>query len=114
MLTPPDGSCSLLKDLILKTLDNLVASFNGHECVACSGGTPDHPGLLQYTVKLKANIRPVRAARVSAAPNSKDSHSPESIQSLLTGRPVIAFAFDNMEVGPVSCQNWLDFLSYGI
>ena len=69
--------------------------------VACSGGTPDHPGLLQYTVQLKANIRPVKAAGVSAAAPGITSGSgggAEAIQRLLTGRPVIAFAFDNMQV----------------
>ena len=69
--------------------------------VTCSGGTPDHPGLLQYTVQLKANIRPVRAARVAAAApgiTSGSSGGAEAIQRLLTGRPVIAFAFDNMQV----------------
>ncbi|KAK9825989.1 hypothetical protein WJX74_003554 [Apatococcus lobatus] len=66
-----------------------------------SGGTADHPGLLQYTVQLKANMRPVKAARVCAAlPSPEDGHtsSSEAIQSLLTGRPVIAFAFDNMQM----------------
>ncbi len=70
-------------------------------CAVNSGGTDDHPGLLQYTVKLKANIRPVKAAKVSAhvpAWDAAKSSGAEAVQSLLTGRPVIAFAFDNMRV----------------
>ena len=58
--------------------------------MAHSGGTADHPGLLQYTVRLKANVRPVKAAKVCAALPSEAAAGSEAIflSSCPTTRPL--------------------------
>lgn len=74
-------------------------------CVLRSGGTPEHPGMLQYACKLWANVRLVSPARV--LPNgSRDEGNPESMATLLGGRPLLAFVFDNMEVCAILLR-WL-------
>ena len=63
----------------------------------CSGNTPEHPGLLQYACRLVANVRPIAAAQVDAK-SSGDADDLEAMAGILSGRPILALSFNNMEV----------------
>ena len=77
-----------------------------------SGGTPDHPALIQYACDLMTNVRPVSPALVivpsseeeekaacSRAGNGKNNKGgSELMTAILGGRPVVALIFDNMIV----------------
>ncbi|PRW61256.1 NEOXANTHIN-DEFICIENT 1-like isoform X1 [Chlorella sorokiniana] len=65
-----------------------------------SGATPDHPGLLKYSLKLTAFVRPLPPARVTfPGPRMREEHnSPEVLDAVLGGRPLICLAFDDMEM----------------
>lgn len=65
--------------------------------VACSGNTVDQPGLLQYSCRLKTNIRPSSAAKISTSEGNKDDDL-EVMAGVLGGRPVLALCFEDMEV----------------
>lgn len=64
---------------------------------ACSGNTTDQPGLLQYSCRLKTNIRPSAPASVTAA-KAADDNDLEVMAGVLGGRPVLAMCFEDMEV----------------
>lgn len=68
--------------------------------MACSGNTADQPGLLQYSCRLKTNIRPISAAKISTS-NGKRDNDLEVMAGVLCGRPVLALSFEDMEV----CQH---------
>lgn len=65
--------------------------------VACSGNTVDQPGLLQYSCRLKTNIRPSSAAKISTS-DGNNADDLEVMAGVLGGRPVIALCFEDMEV----------------
>ena len=65
--------------------------------VACSGNTVDQPGLLQYSCRLKTNIRPISAAKISTSNGERDNDL-EVMAGVLRGRPVLALSFEDMEV----------------
>ncbi|CAL5219720.1 g1613 [Coccomyxa viridis] len=60
-----------------------------------SGATAECPQLLQYTCQLCTNVRAVPAAIVEA---SSSGDSKEALPGILGGRPLLALAFDNMEM----------------
>lgn len=57
----------------------------------------DQPGLLQYSCRLKTNIRPSSAAKISTSGGHKDDDL-EVMAGVLGGRPVLALCFEDMEV----------------
>mmetsp|Transcript_34780 Transcript_34780/g.98608 ORF Transcript_34780/g.98608 Transcript_34780/m.98608 type:complete len:321 (-) Transcript_34780:371-1333(-) len=68
-----------------------------------SGLTAEHPSMLRYVCDLKTNVRPVSCARVLLENDSKPDdrasmaeRHPESLHGVLSGKPLVAFAFDNM------------------
>lgn len=65
--------------------------------MACSGNTVDQPGLLQYSCRLKTNIRPISAAKISTSNGERDDDL-EVMAGVLRGRPVLALSFEDMEV----------------
>ena len=65
--------------------------------MTCSGNTADQPGLLQYSCRLKTNIRPISAATISTPDRERDDDL-EVMAGVLCGRPVLALSFENMEV----------------
>ncbi|KAI3424439.1 hypothetical protein D9Q98_009991 [Chlorella vulgaris] len=73
-----------------------------------SGATPDCPGLLKYTLKLSANVRPVRAARVTFPEQrpEEDSGSEEVLDAVLGGRPLLCLEFSNMLMEVQPPQPW--------
>ena len=81
--------CSLLLPLVLP--------------LPCSGGTTEHPGLLQYACGMNARIRPVQVSRAllgtgPAASQDKQDGGAESMWAILGGRPLVALAFEDMTV----------------
>ena len=78
-----------------------------------SGLTADSPGLLQYACDMMTNVRICRPARLSFALPDEDASAqqpkklgdaeatPENLQAVLSGRPLITICFDNfvMSVG---------------
>ena len=62
-----------------------------------SGATPMMPQTLQYTCRLSARIRPVKAMGVAAArgPAGAEGGS-DPLRCVLMGRPVVALAFSDM------------------
>lgn len=70
-----------------------------------SGKTELRPDLLKYSCRLNCRVRPVSPARVSALPfpdeeeesgNSQTRQSDSDVMSVLTGKPIVALAFENM------------------
>jgi hypothetical protein len=70
---------------------------------ACSGSTPEVPGLLRYACKLQTNVRPVKSATVRVHPDEGD----EAVTMVMSGKPLLALAFDNMKVGWPACAPML-------
>ncbi|BDA42510.1 Protein NEOXANTHIN-DEFICIENT 1 [Coccomyxa sp. Obi] len=62
-----------------------------------SGGTHECPDLLQYTCQLVTNVRAVTPAQVQACSGQEDNPQ-EALPSIFRGRPVLALAFDDMEM----------------
>ncbi|EFN51039.1 hypothetical protein CHLNCDRAFT_141535 [Chlorella variabilis] len=73
-----------------------------------SGATPDHPGLLTYTLKLTAHIRPLPPARVTFPDrrHKSDDGSPEVLDAVLGGRALLCLAFDDMHMEVQPPQRW--------
>ena len=66
-----------------------------------SGGTPIVPELLKYACRLTARIQPVKAMHISipapcAVRKQTDQASEDALRCVLTGRPVLALAFNDM------------------
>lgn len=61
-----------------------------------SGNTDVHPGLLHYACKLCTNVRCIRPLRVRVEGMRDDE---EGMQAVLGGKPLLAMAFEDMEVG---------------
>ena len=63
-----------------------------------SGGTPDHPGLLKYACDLTTNVRVVPGVwlRCPRAADEDQAPSQESLEGLLSGRPLLTLNFDDM------------------
>lgn len=63
-----------------------------------SGGTPDYPELVKYSLKLKANVKPV--APVTLEFNGHEDHSPteELMHMVLGGKPLLCLSFDDMHM----------------
>ena len=81
-----------------------------------SGGTAEHPGLLKYSCDLRTNVRVLAPSRVMLPPplppitdkegccQSKNQGGwAERLDGVLGGKPLLALAFDNMEVSFLSC-----------
>ena len=62
-----------------------------------SGATAAQPALLRYSLALRANIRPVSAAAVTA-PKPQQAHPQHALEAVLRGRPLLTPAFDAMEM----------------
>lgn len=73
-----------------------------------SGGTPDVPGLLKYSLRLVANVRvvPALAVRPPAARPAGDRGSGEVMDAVLCGRPLVCLAFDRMEMRVQAPEAW--------
>ncbi|KAI7836283.1 hypothetical protein COHA_009832 [Chlorella ohadii] len=73
-----------------------------------SGATPDHPGLLKYSLKLTAYVRPLPPARVTfpGTRPEEERSSPEALNAVLGGRPLLCLAFDDMEMLVQPPQPW--------
>jgi hypothetical protein len=66
-----------------------------------SGGTAAVPQLLHYSCSLGANVRPVTAARVAALAGEEETDGyagAACLSKVLSGRPLLALAFDNMDM----------------
>ncbi|KAK9835224.1 hypothetical protein WJX81_007214 [Elliptochloris bilobata] len=61
-----------------------------------SGGTPEHPGLLRYACQLAARIRLSPCAGIKA--ERSDQEEPDALAAVLSGRPVLALTFDNLDM----------------
>eukprot|EP00873_Tetraselmis_striata_P014093 jgi/Tetstr1/434357/TSEL_023461.t1 len=63
-----------------------------------SGKTESHPGMLRYACQLATNVSLASPARVDLPSKAKDSDKdhPESLRGILSGRPLVAIAFNNM------------------
>lgn len=69
-----------------------------------SGKTELQPNLLKYSCRLDCRIRPVSPARVSSLESTAEEESRSSqtkqldidVLSVLTGKPIVALAFENM------------------
>ena len=87
-----------------------------------SGGTSDHPSLLQYSCQLVTNVRVLQPCRVSLPLGSQDAppvHGPgsqnkdsadgagELMNAVLGGWPVVTLAFDDMEVRELAVYSFL-------
>ena len=59
-----------------------------------SGKTAAHPGVLQYTCELKANVRPCRSAGLRFPADLRQVGA----FSVLRGRPLLTLAFDRLEM----------------
>lgn len=73
-----------------------------------SGATPDCPGLLKYSLKLTAHIRPLPPAKVTfplERPAGERS-SAEVLDAVLGGRPLLCLAFDNMHMEVQPPEPW--------
>lgn len=70
-----------------------------------SGGTVDHPGLLHYTCKMLANIRPAPALREvqAAGPEPK---AVEDVTHVLKGKPLLCLAFSDLVMRVPEAQPW--------
>jgi len=71
------------------------------ELPSFSGMTPKHPDMLRYACSLQTNVQCTRAARVTFpdaqdTDGRQDTSEGDGLQSLLGGKPVAAFAFNNM------------------
>lgn len=87
-------------------------------CTACSGGTLEHPGLLQYSCDLQTSVMPVQPMQIQL-PDSHDwqqqqqqqqrkqcgkagrqqqQQHPEVLDLLLSGKPLVCLAFSDMVV----------------
>jgi hypothetical protein len=82
-----------------------------------SGGTLEHPSLLQYSCDLQTSVMPVTPlqvvlpdtdntsssgggqARSSSSSSGVSSSHPELLNTLLSGKPLVALAFSDMKVG---------------
>ena len=62
-----------------------------------SGATAAQPALLRSSLALRANIRPVSAAAVTA-PKPQQAHPQHALEAVLRGRPLLTLAFDAMEM----------------
>ena len=69
--------------------------------LTCSGRTEQHPGLLKYACALDTHVRPVRATAVAAVPPEEGGDA--AVATIFGGRPLLALAFDNMEVRQLFC-----------
>jgi hypothetical protein len=85
--------------------------------VLCSGGTLEHPGLLQYSCDLQTSVMPVapmqielpqshdwqqqqqqHAAKQRQAKQQQQQRHPGVLDLLLGGKPLLCLAFSDMEV----------------
>lgn len=70
-----------------------------------SGGTVDHPGLLHYTCKMLANIRP--APGIRAVQGEAQGNVAEDVSSVLKGKPLICLAFSDLVMRVPKAQPWI-------
>ena len=70
--------------------------------------------LFRYACDLSTNVRLASCAKVlmpeQRRDTAKDGENPESLATVLSGKPLVAFAFDNMimdvaEPAVVECSN---------
>eukprot|EP00887_Chlorella_sp_A99_P008182 scaffold12.g8182.t1 len=73
-----------------------------------SGGTPEHLGLLKYSLRLEAHIRPVAPLRVTfpAGRPPAERSSLEALEAVLGGRPLVCLAFEQMEMEVAEPEAW--------
>lgn len=69
-----------------------------------SGGTVDHPGLLHYTCKMLANIRPAPAVR--AVQDSAPGEA-EDVSHVLKGKPLLCLAFSDLVMRVPKAEPWI-------
>jgi hypothetical protein len=69
-----------------------------------SGGTEDHPGLLHYTCKMLANIRPVPALK--AVQGAASDVTAEDVSHVLKGKPLMCLAFSDLIMRVPKAQPW--------
>ena len=65
----------------------------------------DHPGLLHYTCKMLANIRPAPALR-AVQEAGKDGKSVEDVSHVLKGKPLLCLAFSDFVMRVPEAQPW--------
>lgn len=70
-----------------------------------SGGTVDHPGLLHYTCKMLANIRPAPAIRAVQS-TGKDVATVEDVSHVLKGKPLLCLEFRDLVMRVPEAQPW--------
>lgn len=74
-----------------------------------SGGTPDHPGLLKYSLELFSKVRFLKPVRVMTPVkrNECEKESFEVLDSVLTGAPLVCMAFDDMRMHVQAPVEWI-------
>jgi hypothetical protein len=60
-----------------------------------SGATDEHPGLLHYTCKLDARVRPMPFKCMRALGDHDEQH-PEDVSAVLRGKPVLCIEFGDL------------------
>lgn len=73
-----------------------------------SGATPEHPGLLKYSLRLLTTVRFISPLKLTfpTSRGSEDEDSMEVMDGILKGRPLLCMAFDNMNMMVQSPEIW--------
>jgi hypothetical protein len=70
-----------------------------------SGATEDHPGLVHYTCKMHANIRPMPTLK-DVRPSSGTEASDEDVSTVLKGKPLLCLAFEDLVMSVPEAEPW--------
>ena len=74
-----------------------------------SGGTPEYPGLLKYSLRLMTHVRFIKpvSLRLPDERHADDHGSGEVLDAVLGGKPLLCMAFDNMEMVVQPPEPWM-------